>query len=100
MRDSAAGDNRFVVAKHDGPTNRDTEVAQRQTEINDLVSGSSGCHELGTNQEIFKLMSSKDSKINNFLARLMQTDHVPTKASNDLCTAEKKSDGQHANFGS
>ena len=29
VRDSAAGDNGFVVAKHDGPVNRDTEVAQR-----------------------------------------------------------------------
>ena len=46
--DGAAGDNGFVVSKHDWPANRDTEAVQWQMEINDLISGSSGGHELGT----------------------------------------------------
>ena len=48
VRDSAAGDDGFVVAKHDWPINRNTEVAQRQTEINDLVGGCASGHEFGT----------------------------------------------------
>ena len=48
VRDGAAGDDGFIVSKHDWPINGNTEVAQSETEIDDLIGGCSGCHKLGT----------------------------------------------------
>ena len=48
MRDSAAGNNGFVITKHDGPAHGNTKAAKSEAKINNLVSCCLGCHKFRT----------------------------------------------------
>ena len=91
MRDSAAGDNGFVVSKHDWPANRDTEAVQCQTEINDPISGSAGGHDLGTTRGGFDRVLLFAVEINDGLIYSMDNagdgsagDNLPVHRASDI----------------
>ena len=67
MRNSAAGDDGFVVTKHNRSAHGNAEAVQSEAKIDDLISRGSSCHKFGTVSRGFDGVLLLAAKINDGL---------------------------------